>query len=42
MIKIYRTNKMAVPPRRGQGFRVGKYVGQCILRLPGLVVMRCY
>lgn len=42
MIKLFRTTGMYSVPRRGQDFRVGPYVGECVIKLPGLVVMRCY
>ena len=38
--KLFRTSWMLMPPRWGTHFRVGQYVGPCVLRLPGVAVMR--
>ena len=40
MIKLFRTTGMYSIPRRGEYFRVGKYVGRCILSLLGIAVMK--
>lgn len=37
---IWHTRGMTDIPRRGEDFRVSDVVGRCVLRLPGLVVMK--
>ena len=40
--KAWRTTGMQRVPHLGENFRVSKYVGCCVFKVPGLVVMRCY
>ena len=39
-VQCFKTKGMTNIPKIGEYFRVGKYVGLCILRLPHYVIMK--